>query len=397
MIGDATTSDPEPGPSALAGLRVIDFTTMIAGAYATRLLADMGAEVIKIESPSGDAMRHRQPLRAGHSTYFGTLNIGKKSVVLNLREPRAHQAALDLTRHTDVVIENFRPGVMKRLGLDYESLLSVKQDLVYCSISGYGQTGSMAGLPAYAPILQAVSGYDLAHRDYQMGIDRPASTGIFVADVMAGVIAYGAILTGLRARDRTGHGGYFDVTLLETMLALLPFETQNAQRANPTKKTVYRPVRAGNEFVIIAPISERTFLALGDAIGKPDLITDPRFATIPERERNWETLWKIVEEWSSPLDANTVLDRLERAGCPCGRYRTVGEVLDDPFLRERGTLRPAFDAAGEFEVTASPVMSPSWPQPSSAARVPELGADTVEVLRSVASYEESEAAAFSPV
>src|SRR5207237_1981412 len=135
---------------------------------------------------------------------------------------------------------------------------------------------------------------------------RPGSTGIFTADVMAGVIAYGAVLTGLQARSRTGVGGYFDVTLLETMLALLPFEAQNAQRPDPTEKTVYRPVRAGSEFVIIAPISERTFAALGEAIGIPDLIEDPRFATIPERERNWETLWKIVEEWSAPLDADTV-------------------------------------------------------------------------------------------
>lgn len=374
------------GGAALAGVRIVDFSTMIAGAYGTRLLADMGAEVIKIESTTGDGLRQRQPIRDGRSTYFGSLNIGKKSVVLDLHEPRAHQAALDLVRAADVVVENFRPGVMRRLGLDYETLLGVKSDLVYCSISGYGQAGPMSGLPAYAPILQAMSGYDLANLEYQVDAKAPASTGIFVADVLAGVVAYGAVLTGLFARGRTGHGGYFDLSLLEAMLSLLPFETQNAQRPDPTAKTVYRPVRAGDGFVIIAPISERTFAALGTAMGFPGLIEDPRFATIPERERNWETLWEIVERWSAPLDAETVLARLTDAGCPCGRYRTVGEVLADPFLRERGTLRRAEDASGEFLVAASPIMSPEWPQASAPAQVPDLGADTAEVLRSVAGY-----------
>jgi CoA:oxalate CoA-transferase len=374
----------------------VDFTTMIAGAYATRLLADQGADVIKIEAPDGDPMRKRQPVREGASTYFGSLNVGKRSVVLNLAEPSGHQAALDLVRTADVVVENFRPGVMKRLGLDFETLIALEPDLIYISISGYGQTGAMSTLPAYAPILHAMSGFDLANLDYQLGAERPASTGIFIADVMAAMVTYGAVLTGLQARSTSGHGGYFDVTLLETMLALLPFETQNAQAAVPTKKTVYRPVRAGAEFVIIAPVSERTFAALGTAIGRPELITDARFAAIPDRERNWEQLWQIVEQWSAPLDADTVLDLLREAGCPCGRYRSVKQVLDDPALIQRGALRPAEDSAGAFLVTASPVMSPTWPQPREAVRVPSLGADTVAVLRDVAGYPADRAAEFEP-
>lgn len=233
------------GAGALAGLRIADFTTMIAGPYGTRLFADMGAEVIKIETPSGgDGMRSRRPIRDGRSSYFGTLNVGKKSVALDLRTPTGHEAASALAQQADVVVENFRPGIMKRLGLDYETLAAGRADLVYCSVSGYGQTGPMASLPAYAPIMHAVSGYDVANLEYQLDSTAPASTGVFVADVVAGIIAYGAILTGLQARSRTGRGGYFDVSLLETMLSLMPFEAQNAQRPNPTKKTVYRPVRA---------------------------------------------------------------------------------------------------------------------------------------------------------
>lgn len=397
MVSTSQTPDGVAGPQQrsdgtgvarpLRDIRVVDFTSMIAGPYGTRLLADMGAEVIKIEPPAGDAMRQRQPVRDGNSTYFGTLNVGKRSVVLDLTTQAGHQAAVDLVRNADVVVENFRPGVMKRLQLDFESLIAVNPQLVYCSISGYGQSGPMAHLPAYAPIVHAMSGYDLANFEYQVGATRPESTGIFVADVMAGALAYSAVLTGLLARQTSGHGGYFDLTLQETMLSLLPFETQNAQVDNPTKKTVYRPVQAGNEFIIIAPISEKTFAALGTAIGQ-DLLHDERFAQVQDRERNWETLWEIVEKWSAPLDADTAIQRLQDAGCPCGRYRRIEQIIADPALLDRGTMRPAADASGEFRVTAAPLLSPTWPQPRSVVSVPALGEDTASVLREVAGYDD---------
>lgn len=147
----------------------------------------------------------------------------------------------------------------------------------------------------------------------------------------------------------------------------------------------------GAEFVIVPPISERTFAALAEAIGQPDLPNDNRFATLPERERNWETLWQIVEAWSQPQDADTVVARLEAAGCPCGRYRTVAEVIADPQLRDRGTIRSAVGGSGEFLVTASPVMSPDWPQQQTAARVPDLGADTAGVLQELAGFSKVDA------
>lgn len=383
---ETRSQNADAAQPALGGIRVVDFTSMIAGPYATRLLADHGAEVIKIESPTGDGMRYRQPIRNSASTYFGCLNIGKRSVALDLRTPAAREAVLELVRRADVVVENFRPGVMARLGLAYEHLVSVNPDLVYCSISGYGQTGPMAHLPAYAPIVHAMSGYDMANMEYQLDASRPSSTGVFVADIMAGLLGYSAVLTGIVARQHTGRGGYFDLSLQETMLALMPFESQNAQVPNPTRKTVYRPVRAGDEFIIVAPISEKTFAALGRAIGWPELIEDERFADVADRERNWEQLWEIVEKWSAPLESEDALRQLEDAGCPCGRYRTVAQVLADPTVRQRGTLRPARDSAGEFLVTASPVMSPTWPQPDEPAGVPDLGEDTAQVLSELAGF-----------
>ena len=159
--------------SALGGLRVLDFTTTIAGPHCGRMLADLGAEVIKIEAPEGDMMRTRPPLRDGASTSFGQLNAGKKSVVLDLKSPRGVEAARRLVATADVVVENFRPGVMRRFGLDYPAMKEIKPDLVYCAISGYGQTGPSAELPAYAPVIHASSGYDLAQIAHQEEARRP--------------------------------------------------------------------------------------------------------------------------------------------------------------------------------------------------------------------------------
>ena len=176
---------------ALAGLCVLDFTSMIAGPYAARLLTDVGAEVIKIESPEGDDMRQRAPLRNGHGTYFGQLNAGKKSVTLDLKNPAGVALAKRMVEKADVVLENFRPGVMRRLGLDYATLAGINPRLVYCSISGYGQTGPDADKPAYAPVVHAGSGFDRALMRYAGDRDRPAAGAVFMADVLGGMLGGG--------------------------------------------------------------------------------------------------------------------------------------------------------------------------------------------------------------
>ena len=175
-------------------VRVLDFTTTIAGPHCTRLMADLGAEVIKIEAAEGDMMRSRPPMRNGASTSFGQLNTGKKSLVLDLKRQEAVAIVKRLAGTADVVVENFRPGVMQRFGLDYPALRAVKPAIVYCAISGYGQTGPSAGLPAYAPVIHAASGYDRAHMAYQGGDRRPDYCGIYIADVLTGTYAFGAII-----------------------------------------------------------------------------------------------------------------------------------------------------------------------------------------------------------
>lgn len=172
--------------SALDGLRVLDFTTTIAGPHCGRLLADLGAEVIKVEAPEGDMMRTRLPLRDGASTSFGQLNAGKKSIVLDLKSSGGVAAAKRLVATADILVENFRPGVMRRFGLDYDVLKEIRRELIYCAISGYGQTGPSAQLPAYAPVIHAASGYDLAHMAYQGEERRPDYCGIYIAATSPG-------------------------------------------------------------------------------------------------------------------------------------------------------------------------------------------------------------------
>ncbi|WP_160573742.1 CaiB/BaiF CoA transferase family protein [Actinomadura physcomitrii] len=376
------------GGGPLAGIRVADFSIMMAGPLCTRMLADMGAEVIKIEPPEGDPMRTRAPLRDGHSAYFGHLNVGKRSVRLDLRTEAGLRAAHDIVTGCDVLVQSFRPGVMAKYGLDEESCRARDERLVYCSVSGYGTRGPSAHLPAFAQIVHAMSGYDMAAFQYQKDAVRPASCGIFVADVLGGTVAYAAVLTGLAGRGRTGLGDALDVSLQESMMSMLIFETQAAQAPGTWKKTVYRPVRAKDAFLMISPVTERNFRALADAMRRPDLLTDPRFAAIADRERHWDELYDEIEEWAARYTAAEAEERLLAAGVPSGRYREIAEVLDDPQTVSRGTMRTAADAAGEFKVTAPPFDAASRPRTAMPSAVPGLGADTAGVLRAVARYDD---------
>src|SRR5271170_260417 len=287
--------------SAFERLRVVDFTTTIAGPHCTRLLADLGAEVIKLEAPEGDMMRSRQPLRDGASTSFGQLNTGKKSVVLDLKRPEAVAAARRLVATADVVVENFRPGVMQRFGLDYPVLKGVKPDLVYCAISGYGQSGPSAGLPAYAPVIHASSGYDLAQIAYQGGDRRPDYCGIYIADVLTGTYAFGAIMTALYQRQATGEGQLIDVSMLESMLSLTLSETKRANFPPPYvgARPVLGPTAKKDGYTNLSIASERTFQNLAAAAGRTDWIQDPRFAKYLDRRANWGLLIEELEFWST--------------------------------------------------------------------------------------------------
>ena len=189
-------------------------------------------------------VRQRPPLRGGMSTYFASMNCGKRSVVLDLQTDEGRRLARELADSADVVVENFRPGVMKRLGLDHATLAADNPRLVYCSISGFGQSGPMASAPAYAPVIHAASGYEMAYSEYQRGSDRPANNGIFIADVLGASYAFGAIQLALYEREKSGRGQAIDVSLMDSVLGMLIYEMQAAQFPPERPRQVYEPVRA---------------------------------------------------------------------------------------------------------------------------------------------------------
>src|SRR5664279_4298433 len=318
-------------PKCFEGLRVLDFSTTIAGPHCARMLADMGAEVIKIETAEGETMRTRPPVRNGFSTTFGQLNVGKKSLVLDLKTPAAIETIRRLAADADILVENFRPGVMRRLKLDYGSLDALNPKLIYCSISGYGQTGPPAELPAYAPVIHAASGYEMAHLAYQPGRSRPDYCGIYIADVLTGVYAFGAISAALYQRHGTQRGQHIDVSMLESMLSLTLNELQWSQfEVKQSQRPMFGPVETADGYVMLAIASEKTFQSLIKVIGHPEWIADPRFAIYADRRGNWAGLMDGVESWSRTITTDKCIAQLNDAGVPCSAYRTVAAALNDP-------------------------------------------------------------------
>ncbi|MBR0874963.1 CoA transferase [Bradyrhizobium tropiciagri] len=366
----------------LEGVRVLDFSIMLAGPYCARLLADVGAEVIKIEPPEGDDMRLRTPLRDGHSAYFGQLNAGKRSLALDLKSSEAIALVHRLVAEADVLVENFRPGVMDRLGLGYETLRAINPRLIYCSISGYGQSGPAAERAAYAMIVHAESGFDRSLMRYAGDRDRPASGAIFVADVLGGIFGYAAIQTALVQRARTGEGQRIDVALMDCMLNLLVYELQEAQFSGPAQRAAYGPVRALDGDILIAPITPRNFAALCEVTGQRELADDVRFKTVPGRGANWTAMMQVVEKWTERHPVQECMAALGKAGVPCAEYRDPGAALTDPHLLQRGAFAAIADSAGQFMGVNAPwKMSAAETQMQRA--IPAVGAHRDEILSRV--------------
>jgi len=372
--------DERNATGSLHGLRVLDFSTTIAGPHCTRMLADLGAEVIKIEAADGETMRIRPPVRNGCSSVFGQLNAGKKSIVLNLKSPEAIDVIRRLVKDADILVENFRPGVMRRLKLDYVSLQPLNPKLVYCSISGYGQTGPSAELPAYAPVIHAASGYDRAHLAYQPGRSRPDYCGIYHADILTGVYAFGAISAALYQRHLSGKGQHIDVSMLESMLTLTPNEVQIAQfEVAPPSRPMFGPVETADGYVMVAIASEKTFQGLVRAAGRPQWVGDSRFAKYADRRRHWDVLMDGVEEWSRTVTTEKCLAELGEHGVPCSAYRTVAEAMADPQIAHRGALTEVKDDAGTFQVLNQPFRM-SGASVAAGKRAPGLGEHTRSFL-----------------
>lgn len=367
----------EQARGVLAGIRVLDFSRFFAGPYCTRLLADAGAEVVKIEPAEGDPTRHSEPIRDGRSSYFGQLNCGKKSVVMDLKASQAVEILHRLVKTCDVVVENFRPKVMDRLGLGYMTLSEIRPDLVYCSISGFGQNGPGAAEAAFAPIVHAASGYDLAYLAYAEG-EKPPLNANATADILAAVHAAAAVQGALVQRVRTGKGGYVEVNLMDCMYNLLGYEVQEAQFPRPDSRIRFGAYKTQDGNFTILVLTQKHFNSFAEIADRPEWRTDSRINTVGKRYKNWRIWWREVESWTSTKRTEEAILQLNAAGIPCARYLTVSESLSLPQTASRGSLVEVTDGSGSFRV---PIPIHYHGQPLRGARyVSDLGEDTASVL-----------------
>lgn len=375
--------------SHLDGIRVLDLSRVLAGPYCTAMLGDLGADVIKVEMPGGgDDARHFGPFRNGESLYFSILNRNKKSVSLDLKEPEGLQVLYDLARRSDVVVENFRPGVTERLGIDYDSLRQIKPDLVYASISGFGQHGPAAQLPAYDLIIQAASGL-MSITGQPDG--PPTRVGESVGDIVAGLFASWAIIASLLRRERTGEGEHLDVAMLDSLLALEVTATSlyAANGRAPGRVGNRHPVstpfdtfNAQDGQVVLVAANGPMFARLSRLIDQPDLISDARFLTDEDRTLHEQELKVLIEEWTSSRPVAAVVEAAADVGVPASPILDVAEALATEQTKVRRVVS-SFEhpIAGQVPVVAQPVkFSAGTRDPE---RSPLLGEHTDHILSDV--------------
>jgi crotonobetainyl-CoA:carnitine CoA-transferase CaiB-like acyl-CoA transferase len=374
----------------LSSIRVLDLTRVLAGPFCSLILGDMGAEVIKIEEPDkGDDTRRWPPFVGGEATYFMAVNRNKHSVTLNLKAPEGLTLLKRLAARSDVVIENFRPGTMERLGLGYRALARLNPRLVYCSISGFGHSGPEAHRAGYDLIVQGESGImDLT--GFPDG--PPVKVGNSIADLVAGMAAAHGITLALLTRTRTRRGQRVEIAMLDVMASLLTYQ------AGIYFGTGQRPTRKGNQHPSIVPYevfrASDAYLTLGvannalwkqccAALEQPELASDARFDTEAKRVENRTALVPLLNEILGTRTADEWLKRLEAAGVPAGRIRTVAEVCESEHLKARGMIvRLPHPAAGHVTLMGVPIRLDATPG-AVATPPPRLGEHTEAVLRRV--------------
>ncbi|MBS0574358.1 MAG: CoA transferase [Proteobacteria bacterium] len=373
----------------LRGLRVFDMTRVLAGPFATALLADLGAEIIKLEPPAGDDYRHIGPFVQGESALFQLTNRGKKSIAIDLRQPEGQRLAQDIAATCDVAVENFRPGVAAKLGLDAETLRARRPDMIHASVSGFGQTGPWTGLPAYDLVVQALSGLMAVNGDEG---GAPLKVGESYGDLMGGLYASWAILAALVRRAATGQGATIDVSMHDALFSLLP--TAHAQYLYGGRE----PARTGNRhplstpfgcyaardgLVAICVLNDKHFAAFAALIGHPGLPTEARFASDSARTENEPALKALIEGWLAPLAADEAVAQLTAAGLPCAPIRAFAAAATSPQTRDRdliGTL--PHPRLGQVAVVGQPVRF-DGAKPLAPTAAPGLGQDADAILAAI--------------
>ncbi|MGA7490619.1 MAG: CoA transferase [Xanthobacteraceae bacterium] len=379
----------EPPRHLFAGLRVLDLTRVMSGPFCTAMLADLGADVIKIEMPGfGEEGRHFAPHVNGESAYFALLNRGKRSFTVNLKSPEGVRLVHELAARSDVLVENFRPGVMDRLGLGQAQMRAANRRLIYASISGFGQNGPFRDWPAFDLVIQAMSGLMsvTGERD-----GRATAVGESIADVATGMFAAWGIAAALYDRERTGNGRYVDVAMLDSVFAMLLtslarrlFTERSPRRVGNRHPETYPvdsfPTKDGD--IVLVGFSDPVFRRLANAMAEPQLVDDPRFRTNRDRDVHDSELRDRIAAWTQGLTRADALERLRAADIPAAPVWTLDDLLASGHLEARGMLQPGVNAAlGDVRLIPQPVQF-SDSSRIAPMRAPTLGEHTEQVLRS---------------
>jgi formyl-CoA transferase len=374
---------------ALEGVRVLDVTQVMAGPFCAMQLADFGAAVIKVEPPDGDSTRRMAGAVGTESAAFNAVNRGKRGIVLNLKSPAGRDACIRLARHSDIVIENYRPGVMRSLGLDYETLSADHPGLIYASISGYGQTGPDREKGGFDLVAQGVTG--LMSITGEPG-GSPVKAGIPVTDLGAALFATSAILAALHHRSRTGRGQYIDTSLIDAGVAMSVWEateyfsTQVAPEPTGSAHRMsapYQAVRCADGYITIAAANDRLFRRLCELLDRPGWLNNPDYADDTGRVQNRATLARDIEAVTRERPRQHWLDLFETNGLPSGPINNYAQVFEDPQVRARDLIvETDHPSLGRIPTLGAPVKMSLTP-PIAGRPAPLLGQHTNEVLREI--------------
>jgi formyl-CoA transferase len=383
---------------ALEGLKVLDLTRVLAGPFSSMMLADMGADVIKIEVPgSGDDSRQFGPFVNGESSYFMNLNRNKKGITLNLKSPEGKEIFRQLVKQSDIVLENYRPGTMEKLGLGYDELAKINPKIIYGCVSGFGHYGPYKNRAGYDIIGQAMGGL-MSTTGWPDG--EPTRTGTAMADVLAGLSVTIGVLAALKSRESTGKGQKVDVALVDSVVASLEIINQiylitgeNPQRIGNRYESVYPydSFRASDGSLVIGCGNDKLFTLLTKIMNKPELAEDELFDRNPKRVKNHALLKPIIEEWTKDKTVDEVVDLLLNAGIPAAPINTIDRIVKDPHIAEAREMFVAIDhpKAGRLKITGSHLKFSDTKvtirQPS-----PFLGQHNTEVLSEMLKLSEDE-------
>jgi CoA:oxalate CoA-transferase len=388
-------------PHMLEGFRVLDFTHFVAGPTCTRILAEMGAEVIKVErSAAGDHVRQMGLIRDGMSTYYFQHNHSKKSLGVNLQDPRAREVVLKMIPKIDVVVENFAPGVIAQMGFGYEALRKINPKIVMCSVSVAGQTGPLSYKPGYDYLGAALSGVleQIGEPDRS-----PSVPAMAIGDVSTGVAAAMAVGFALLNRERSGEGQYIDATLLDTYFHMhelsVPVVSLRPGKFVPKRGGGLHPtgcpcgVYQAPDGYIFLVVQQHEMPRLWRAMKQPELAEDPRFKTNRDRLKNGEEFKRVFEEWLASMGTRAAaLAALDAERVPCAPVLKVEEAMAEPHLRERKTVRRVkHEKMGEFDIPSMPVKFSTWPTRTDL-KASVVGEDNAAVLKEVLGLSDAESA-----